>query len=100
MNAKRRIEVFTAGCTACKKAVDLVRKAACPSCEVTILDMHDSRVARRASRLGIRSIPAVVVDGTLASCCAGAGLDLAALRLAGLGRPRAPSSHRVVHRKS
>ena len=65
----------------------MVNQLACPSCEVTVLDMQDSEVAKRAKDLGIRSIPAVVIDGQLADCCAGRGPDEAALRTAGIGQP-------------
>jgi glutaredoxin len=82
---KRQIEVFSAGCPACTATVDLVNTAACPSCEVTVLDMNEPSGARRASELGIRSVPAVVIDGQLADCCAGRGPDEATLRQAGLG---------------
>lgn len=82
---KRRIEIFTAGCPACQETIDLVNKIACPSCEVSILDMKDSATAKRAKSLGIRSVPAVVIDGQLASCCAGRGVDEGALRAAGVG---------------
>jgi glutaredoxin 3 len=85
--AKRTIEVFSAGCVACTETIEMVRRAACPSCDVTVLDMHDSAVARRARQLGIRSVPAVVIDGKLADCCAGRGPDEATLRIAGLGQP-------------
>lgn len=64
-----------------------MNRLACPSCEVLILDMHDPAVARRARGLGIRSVPAVVIDGNLADCCAGRGPDEATLRGAGLGQP-------------
>lgn len=84
---RRRIEVFTAGCPACDGTVAMVRRLACPSCEVTVLDMHDPRVAARARELGVRSVPAVAVDGVLAGCCAGRGPDEATLRAAGLGVP-------------
>lgn len=85
--AKRKIEIFSAGCPACEEAVDLVKRLACPSCEVSVLDMIDAKVASRARGLGIRSVPAVLIDGQLASCCAGRGPDAAALREAGLGQP-------------
>ena len=88
MATKRKIEVFSAGCPACSETVELVNRIACPSCEVSVLDMKDASVARRAKSLGIRSLPAVVIDGTLASCCAGPGPEEAALRDAGLGQPR------------
>ena len=38
-------------------------------------DMHDAAVAVAARGYGIRSLPAVVIDGRLADCCAGRGLD-------------------------
>ncbi len=87
MSSKRTIEVFSAGCPACEETVALVNRVACPSCEVTVLDMKDPNVASRAKSLGIRSVPAVVIDGTLANCCAGRGPDEATLRAAGLGQP-------------
>jgi glutaredoxin 3 len=85
--ATRTVEVFSASCAACTETIEMVQRAACPSCEVTVLDMHDPAVAQRAKELGIRSVPAVVINGKLADCCAGRGPDEAALRRAGLGRP-------------
>jgi len=87
MTTKRDVEVFSAGCGVCEETVEMVRSIACPSCEVTVLDMKDPDVASRAASLGIRSVPAVVIDGELAGCCAGRGPDEAALRAAGLGQP-------------
>jgi glutaredoxin len=88
METKRTVEVFSAGCAVCHEMIDLVNRAACPSCEVSILDMQDAAVAHRASKLGIRTIPAVVIDGKLAGCCTGGGPDEASLRAEGLGQPR------------
>jgi hypothetical protein len=85
MAAKRKIEVFSAGCPACQETVALVNSIACPSCDVSVLDMYDPKVASRARSLGIRSVPAVVIDGKLADCCAGRGPQEATLRAAGLG---------------
>jgi glutaredoxin 3 len=87
MNAKRTIEIFSAGCSACEEAIQLINRVACPSCEVTILDMKNPAVASRAKHLGIRSVPAVVINGMLADCCTGRGPDEATLRAAGLGQP-------------
>lgn len=84
---KRRIEVFSAGCAVCRDAVEQIRAAACPSCEIEVLDMAELAVVRRAENLGIRALPAVAIDGALADCCAGGGIDLVVLRAAGLGRP-------------
>ena len=80
------VEVFSAGCAVCDETVDLVNRLACPSCDVSVLDMRDEAVAARARTLGVRSVPAVAIDGTLADCCAGRGPDEATLRAAGLGR--------------
>lgn len=86
MAGKRKIEVFSAGCPACEKAIELVNRFACPSCEVEVLDMHSPDVAQRADALGIRSGPAVVVDGKLLDCCAGRGVQESCLRAAGVGK--------------
>ena len=86
MSSKRKVEVFSAGCPACQETVDLVNQVACSSCEVTVPDMNEATVATRAKGLGIRSVPAVVIDGKLADCCAGRGPDEATLRAAGLGQ--------------
>jgi len=87
MAGKRQIEVFSAGCAVCDDAVALINEIACPSCEVTVLDMTDSAVAGRAKELGVQSVPAVAIDGALADCCQGRGIDEDTLRAAGLGQP-------------
>ena len=86
MAAKRRIEVFSAGCPACEDTLELINQIACPSCEVSVLDMKEPAVAARAKSLGIRTVPAVVVDGKLAVCCKASGPDEAGLRAAGIGQ--------------
>lgn len=87
MSAKRKIEIFSADCSICRGTIKLVKELACDSCEVIVLDTHDPDIAGRADCLGIRSLPAVVIDGKLAECCSGRGPDEAALRKAGLGQP-------------
>ncbi len=84
--SRRRIEVFSAGCVACEETVEMVSRIACPSCEVSVLDMKDPAVASRAKSLGIRTVPAVVIDGKLADCCTGRAPEEAALRASGLGQ--------------
>ena len=86
MTTKRKVEVFSAGCPACQTAIDLVNQLACASCEVTALDMNDINIAKRARDLGIRAVPAIAINGQLASCCTSAGVDEAALRAAGVGQ--------------
>lgn len=84
MADKRKVEVFSAGCGLCDEAVELVKKIACPSCEVTVHDMKSIDVVKRAKALGVRSVPAVVVNGKLTS---EGGVDEAGLRAAGVGQP-------------
>ena len=84
-DCKAEVEIFSAGCPTCTEAVALVQKLACPSCEVEILDMHDTAVAKRA--LGVPSVPAIAINGELADCCAGRGVNEQSLRAAGLGTP-------------
>lgn len=87
MKTKRKVEIFSAGCPVCQEAVELVRRIGCPSCEVQVLDMRDPSVSERAKGLGIRSVPAVVVDGKLAECCTEHGPEEGMLREAGVGTP-------------
>ena len=87
MADKRKVEILSSGCAACDETVKLVQNIACPSCDVTVLDMNDPNVAGRAKSIGVRSVPAVVIDGRLAECCSTDGPNEAALRAAGLGQP-------------
>ena len=80
MATKRKIEVFSAGCALCHEVIDVVRREAGSSSLVTVQSMMDARVLRRAEELGVRSVPAVAIDGKLASCCTGKGVDLQVLK--------------------
>ena len=80
MENKRKVEVFSAGCALCEEVIDLVRREAGSSSEVIIRNMLDARFLARAEKFGIRSVPAVVIDGKLASCCTGRGVDLRVLK--------------------
>ena len=87
MEQKRKVEVFTAGCPACEPTVELVKRIACPSCDVQVLDMHRPDVAAKTEQYGVTRVPAVAINGKLAECYAGAGPDEATLRAEGLGVP-------------
>ncbi len=87
MNRKRNIEVFSAGCAVCEETIAMLNRIACPSCAVTVLDMRRPEVAARAKSYGIRTVPAVVLDGRMADCCAGRGVDERALHQLGVGVP-------------
>ena len=82
MPTNKRIEIFSAGCSTCKETVELVKRIAGSSHEVIVHDMHKADVASKAKQHGVRSLPAVVVDGKLAGCCAGRGPDEQVLRSA------------------
>jgi len=85
MATKHQVEIYSAGCSVCEEAINLVRRVANGKSDVTVHVMQDIDTAKRAKALGITSVPAVVIDGTLAACCAGRGVDEAVLRIAGLG---------------
>ena len=83
----RKVEIFSAGCPCCVEAIQAVTAAACPSCGVEVRDMNDPAVAAKAKEYGIKRVPAVVIDGKLADCCASGGIDLSLLQSLGLGQP-------------
>jgi glutaredoxin 3 len=87
MSQKRQIEVFSAGCPVCEEAIETVKRIACSSCEVHVLDMHDQAVASKAASYGVNRVPSVVVDGKLADCCHAGGIDEGVLRQLGVGAP-------------
>ena len=86
-NKSRKIEIFSAGCSVCQDVVKQIQDASCASCSIEVLDMKAPDVQQRANDLGIKSVPAVLIDGNLADCCAGRGVAIDVLRAAGLGQP-------------
>ncbi len=88
--AKRKVEVFTAGCPICEEAVRLVNAMACPSCEVQVYDLREgcatNECREKATQYGMSAVPSVVVDGVLLDCCRRGPIDAASLRAAGIGR--------------
>ena len=85
MTTKRQIEIFSAGCPTCDDVVTLVNQLACPSCEITVVDMHNTTGHDRATQLGVKALPAVAVNGALLDCCTNKGVDESTLRAAGIG---------------
>jgi glutaredoxin len=84
---KRQVEVFTAGCPVCEPAVQLVKELAGTDCEVTIHDLReDLAAAERAGRYGVNRVPAVVVDGSIVSCCDVKAPSRDELSAAGIGQ--------------
>ena len=83
--ATRRVEIFSAGCTTCRRTIDQLREQIDPRHEIVVHDMHrDQDAAEQAEALGIRTVPAVVVDGSLLACCRNTGPTLDELEAAGL----------------
>ncbi len=82
---KRRIEIFSPGCPACEETIQMVNAVACPACDVRVLDMQQADAAAKAKEYGVKTVPAVVIDGKLSNCCTGRGVDEATLRANGVG---------------
>jgi len=84
----KKIEVFTAGCPLCDETVKLVESLACPNCEVTVYDLREGCATNecrdKAKAYGVQRVPAVVIEGKLASCCEGSAVSAETLRAAGL----------------
>ncbi|MBC76159.1 MAG: glutaredoxin [Halobacteriovoraceae bacterium] len=87
---KRKVEVFSAGCQVCKPTIELVKKTACPSCEVIVYDLNkgcDSDICKeKAHKYNITRVPSVVVDGKLLDCCKDLAITEDKLKEAGVGR--------------
>lgn len=90
--AKRRVEVFTAGCPVCEDAVKKVNSLACPDCEVVIYDLNKgcatNECREKAKRYGVTRLPAVAVDGRLLDCCNKGGVEIKELQTVGVGKRR------------
>jgi hypothetical protein len=89
MATKRKVEVFTAECPVCEPTVELVRKVACPSCEVIIYDLREGCITNecrdKVKLYGITRLPAVAVNGDLLDCCKVGAVSEKELRAAGVG---------------
>ena len=81
MATKKKVEIFSAGCSVCSETIEMVKRIA-SSHEVTVHDMNKSEIATKANEYDIRSVPAVVIDGKLASCCTNRGPGEKVLRAA------------------
>ena len=86
--AKRRVEIFSAGCSTCQRTIEQLREQIDSRHEIVVHDLqNDEAAAEKAEAFGIRTVPAVVVDGSLLACCRNTGPTLRELHAAGLGKP-------------
>ncbi|OLN31416.1 thioredoxin family protein [Desulfosporosinus metallidurans] len=90
MANKRLIEIFTAGCYICENAVKEIKTLACPNCEVKVYDLNKkcdtNECVEKAEQYGVKSVPAVAINGKLVDCCSNRGIDYETLKRAGLGQ--------------
>lgn len=88
--AKSLVEVFTAGCSVCDETVKQVKDLACDNCEVVVYDLNKGCATNecqdKAKAYGVKVVPAVAIDGKLVECCKTNGIDIEALKVAGLGQ--------------
>ncbi len=84
MPERRWIQVFSTGCPLCKDAIALVEQLKGDSDHLVVHDMTAPAVASAAYRLGIRSVPTILIDGRMVGRVG--GIDEAGLRAA-LGLP-------------
>lgn len=82
----RKIEIFRRGCCG-EELIAAIKAAACPPCEIRVLDVTAAEVAERVSQPGVHCVPAVAINDELVCCPCECGPDLAKLRVAGLGVP-------------
>lgn len=87
---KRKIELFTAGCTVCEPVIEMVKAMACSSCEVVIYNIAQpcdtKECLEKVKAYGIKALPAIAVDGKLLSCCKNKGISVDELKKAGIGQ--------------
>jgi glutaredoxin len=77
---KHKIEISSGGCKSCHDTIATVKKLAGSEHEVIVHDMQQEAIASRAAQHGVKSVPAVVIKGKLAGCCAGRGVEESVLR--------------------
>lgn len=84
---KRKIEIFVSDCPLCTDAVEKVKSEACDNCEIEVLNIKsDNSALEKSKEYNISSVPSVVIDGKLASCCEKGGINLETLKQLGLGQ--------------
>jgi hypothetical protein len=87
---KRKIEIFTAGCSVCEPMVEMVKSMACSSCEIVVYNLSQpcetKECLEKVQEYGIKALPAVAVNGSLLPCCQNEGISIEELKNAGIGQ--------------
>jgi hypothetical protein len=66
MGGKRKIEVFTAGCSLCDDTLRLVKEAVSTcGCEVIERRCPSQQMCDEGKEYGVRAMPTVAVDGAI-----------------------------------
>lgn len=91
--SKRKVEVFTQGCSKCEPTIELVKSMVCDSCELVIYDVKkgcETNICHDlVKQYGVTQYPAVAVDGRLLDCCAdGSAPTIETLKASGIGRSK------------
>ena len=89
--AKRRVEIFRAGCSRCDDVVRLVMSLVCPSCKLQIYDRREGCATDecwvKARYDGISVAPPIAVNGVVLDRCRREPVSTDLLGAAGIGRP-------------
>jgi len=84
MSGRKNVDIFTAGCPVCTEAVEQVKAALCNDCEITVYDLNkgceSNECREKAKSYGIKSVPAVAIDGKLAACCSHSGVNIESIK--------------------
>ncbi|GAC1477703.1 MAG: hypothetical protein NVS1B4_20740 [Gemmatimonadaceae bacterium] len=83
--AKRKVELFSAGCSLCAETERTVKTLVCEDCDLEVHDMRTPAAQAKAKTYGVTRVPSVVVNGTLAECCAAGPVKASTLRALGVG---------------
>lgn len=74
-----KVEVFTTGCKVCNDVETQVQEVTGNQHEVIVYNLNDENLSAKyyeaVKKYGINSLPSVVVNGELLTCCSRKGFD-------------------------
>ena len=83
---RRKVEIFTAGCSLCQGVVDMIHQLTCPDCDVTVYNLYQNEGVKEAKEHGRTATTSVVVNGQLLDCCKRGPITKEDLKAAGIGK--------------